>query len=89
MNQLQEALKKAGILKEDLPPGKRPKRVGKRSTGEITLRCLRVLLLAEVARLNSGEISTNQITAALMAMTDEVDDRLGEYESEREAQQKF
>lgn len=92
MNQLQAALQKAGISKEDLPSGKKdqkPKRAGKRSTGEITLRCLRVLLLAEVARMNPGEIPTDQITSALIAMTDEVDDRLGEYESEREAQQKF
>lgn len=92
MNQLQAALQRAGISKEDLPSGKKDqksKRIGKRSTGEITLRCLRVILLAEVARLNPGEVPTNRIVSALIAMTDEVDERLSEYEAEREAQQKF
>jgi len=100
MNQMREALTKAvgeGKLDKDvLPRGKKnskPKRQGKRSTGEVTLRAVRLLLLAEAMRHDKGEEIPESIRdslfESLVIMAGEVSERIDEYESEREAQEKI
>jgi hypothetical protein len=96
MKQLKAALERAGLDRGALPPGKKnskPKRVGKRSTGEITLRGLRALLLSQAAlTLEPHEVTIEQknaILTTLIGMAQEVEERLDEYEAEREAQQRL
>lgn len=93
MKQLQAALSKAveegAIDKTALPPGKKkPKRPGRRSTGEITLRALRLLLIAQAVRLDRHKqldaTHPDEIFDALVTMFGEVSERLEEYETERE-----
>ena len=94
MNQLKDAMQKAGLDRSSFPSAtkdQKPKRVGKRSTGEITLRALRLLLISQALRNDRHKqitgIQEDEIFDALVSMFGEVSERLEEYDSEREAQQ--